>query len=322
MNSTITGMGIYVPKRVLSNSDFENMVDTNDEWITKRTGIKERHVVDDETTVEMGKLAANDLKSRYDKDLSDVDFIIFVCSTGEHKIPSLASQLQYGLGIEKAGTIDLASACAGFVYGITLAQSLISAGFNKKVLIVNSEILSRYTDYTDRTTCILFGDAASAVLVEPSLSCKTYKPVFGTEGEHGHVLYISDLTNQLNGIPIKTSNKIVQDGRKVFKWAVERMSEKVGGLLDLNGLQPADIDYFIPHSANLRIIETICANVQMNRLKLLQSVTWFGNTSSVSIPLALDLGIKNGMVKPGHKLLLMGFGGGLTYAGTVVDWMM
>lgn len=320
MNSTITGIGSYVPEKILTNSYFEKTVNTNDEWIMKRTGIKERRAVTNETTVEMAKLAANDLKNRYNKNLSDVDFIIFCSSTAEHKIPSLASQLQYMLNIKNAGTIDLTAACAGFVYGITLAQSLISIGFNKKILVVASEVLTRHTDYTDRTTCILFGDAASVVLVEPSLNSKLYKPVFGTEGENGHVVYLSDFANELNGFPIKNTNKVVQDGKKVFKWAVERMSQKFNELLEINDLQANSIDFFIPHSANLRIIEAICSNVHLDKSKALQSVTQFGNTSAVSIPLALDSGIKDGLVKPGNKLLMIGFGGGLTYAGTIVEW--
>jgi 3-oxoacyl-[acyl-carrier-protein] synthase III len=320
MNSTITGIGSYVPEKILSNSYFEKIVNTNDEWIVKRTGIHERRAVNNETTVEMAKLAANDLKNRYNKDLSDVDFIIFSSSTAEHKIPSLASQLQYMLDIKNAGTIDLTAACAGFVYGITLAQSLISIGFNKKILVVASEVLTRHTDYSDRTTCILFGDAASVVLVEPSSNSKIYKPVFGTEGENGHAVYLSEFANELNGLPIKNTNKIVQDGKKVFKWAVERMSQKINELLTINNLQVKDIDFFIPHSANLRIIEAICSNVNVDKSKTLQSVTQFGNTSAVTIPLALDLGIKNSLVKPGNKLLMIGFGGGLTYAGIIVDW--
>jgi 3-oxoacyl-[acyl-carrier-protein] synthase III len=270
----------------------------------------------------MAKYAADDLKNRYHKDLSDVDFIIFASSTGEHSIPSLSSQLQYLLGIKNAGTVDLTAACAGFIYAFNMAQSFIAAGFSKKILVVASEILTRHTDYTDRSTCILFGDAASVVLVEPSINGKTYLPIFGTEGDHGHVLYLSNFANMLNGIPIKNTNKIVQDGKKVFKWAVERMSEKFNELLKLNDLQVSDIDYFVPHSANLRIIEAICANVNFDKSRALQSVIYFGNTSSVSIPLALDAGVKDGKLLPGNKLLLIGFGGGLTYAGTIVDWMV
>ena len=288
--------------------------------LLKRTGIKERRVIDKETTVEMAKLAAIDLKSRYQKDLSDVDYIIFASSTPEHKIPSLASQLQYMLDIRNPGTIDLTAACAGFVYGLTLAQSLISIGFCKKILVVSSEILTQYTDYADRTTCILFGDAASVVLIEHSFNSKIYKPVFGTEGEQGYSAYLSEFANELNSISIKNTNKIVQDGKKVFKWAVERMSEKFNEVLKLNNLQSNDIDYFIPHSANLRIIDGICSNINFDKSKTLQSVTQFGNTSSVSIPLALDIAIKEGKVKSGNKLLIIGFGGGLTYAGTIIDW--
>jgi 3-oxoacyl-[acyl-carrier-protein] synthase-3 len=288
----------------------------------KRTGIRERRAAYDETTVEMASVAAQDLVHRYNKDLSDVDFILFSSSTPEHKIPSLASQLQYKLGIKNPGAVDLSAACAGFTYGVSMAQSMICMGMCKKVLVVTSEILTRHTDYTDRTTCILFGDAASAVLIEPALNNRNYTPIFGTEGDLGSVLYLSDFANIMNSTEVKNNNKIVQDGKKVFKWAVERMSQKFNELLDINDLNLNDIDYFVPHSANQRILEAICDNVKLDPTKTLSSMAQFGNTSSVTIPLAIDLGIKAGRVKPGQRLLLLGFGGGLTYAGTIVDWQI
>jgi len=322
MNPMITGIGTYVPEKILSNSDLEKINNTSDEWIVQRTGIKERRVASGETTVKMARLAADDLMSRYGKDLADVDFIIFASLTPEHKMPSLASQLQCQLDLRNAGTVDITAACAGFVYGITLAQSLISSGFRRKILVVASEILTRHTDYSDRTTSILFGDGASVFLMEASVSGRGYKPVYGTEGDLGSALYLSDYIKTINSVPVKNNNKIVQDGKKVFKWAVERMSEKFEELLKINNLQSSDIDYFVPHSANLRIIEAICSNINIEKSKILHSLTRFGNTCSASIPLAIDLGIKEGRVKQGDRLLLLGFGGGLTYSGVVIDWII
>ena len=320
MGSTLTAIGSYTPEKVLSNEYFESIVETSNDWIVQRTGIKERRAVSNETTLTMAKQAVLALSKRYNKDIQDVDFILFASSTAEHKIPSLSSQLQAELRISNAGAFDLAAACAGFAYGIIMAQSLISAGVCKKILIVASEVLTRYTDYTDRSTCILFGDSAAAGLLEADPDAKNYLPVFGTEGQYGSALYLSEFATELNNISIRNNNKIVQDGRKVFKWAVERMSRKFNELLELNDLSINEIDYFVPHSANLRIIESICTNVEFDKTKTLNSVEMFGNTSAVTIPLAIDLAIKDNRLAKGHKLLLLGFGGGLTYAGTIIEW--
>lgn len=322
MNSTITAIGAYSPENILNNNDLEKMVETSDEWIVQRTGIKERRISKGETTVEMAEKACLDLAERYSKNLEDVDFIIFASSTGEHRIPSLSSQLQNSLGIKSTGAIDLIAACAGFVYGVTMAQSLIASSFYKKVLVVATEVLSNFTDYEDRNTCILFGDAATAVLIEPHPEAGFYKPISGTEGENGHVLFLSEYAKVLNGVEIKQSNKIVQDGRKVFKWAIARMSEKFNELLEQNNLKTEDIDYFVPHSANLRIIESICKKIGVDSSKALQSIVDFGNTSAASIPLAINKAVKEGRLEKNSKLVILGFGGGLTYSGTVIDWVI
>lgn len=320
MNSSIKAIGKYVPKKVLTNQDLEKMVETSDEWIRKRTGIKTRHIAEKETTVQMAVAATKDMMSRFNVDVSDVDFILFSSSTGEHKIPSLASQLQDQLGIPNCGALDISAACAGFVYGINLAQSLIHTGNHKKILVMASEILTNHTDYDDRATCILFGDGASVVLIEADEEATNYKTINGTEGDKGYVLYLSDNQDKINNEPINNNNNIYQDGRAVFKWAVERMSQKFGELLDKNNLAPTDINYFIPHSANTRIIEAIGSNVGISKDQTLESIVDYGNTSAVTIPLALNSGVEKGKLSHGDKLVLLGFGGGLTYSGCVIEW--
>ena len=320
MTSIISSIGSYTPEETLSNRYFEQIVETSDEWIVKRTGIKTRRRANNETTVSMAKKAVINLRTRYNISLTDIDFIIFTSSTPEHKIPSLASQLQYELKIKNAGTFDLTAACAGFVYALIMAQSLINSYLCKKILVVASEILTRHTDYTDRSTCILFGDGASAVILESSPVNKIYKPVFGTEGQFGHVLYLNHYLTEMNGIPVNNNNKIIQDGKKVYKWAVATMCEKLDEILQKNDMTINDIDFFIPHSANLRIIESICDQTGIEKTKTLNSVINYGNTSAASIPLALDKAIGENIINKQSTLLLMGFGGGLTYAGTIIDF--
>lgn len=321
MNAAITAIGSYTPEKVLTNADLESMVDTTDEWIVKRTGIKERRIATHETTVDMACKAADAMINRFGVGVADVDFIIFCSSTPEHEMPSMASQVQTRLNILQAGSFDLSAACAGFTYGITLAQSMIASGQRTKVLVVASDVLSRHTDYTDRSTCILFGDAAATVLVEPVDGAGQFKQIFGTDGNQGHVLYLSDHAETINDAPVLNHNKIVQDGRKVFKWAVSRIADASKHLFDLNSLSPDDIDFFVPHSANLRIIEALAKRTGVPNSKILESIVSFGNTSATSVPLAIDLGLQDGKLKNGHLLAMIGFGGGLTYAGTMIHYM-
>jgi len=323
MHSKITALGSYVPKKVVRNVDLEEIVETNDEWIVKRTGIKERRfAADDEFVTEMCVSAAKCLADKNGKDLSDVDFVIVATITGEHVMPSVASQVQHKLGIKNAGTIDIGAACAGFGYGLTLARGLISIDAHKKVLVFGAEALSKHLDFEDRTTCVLFGDGAGAALVEASEISGFLGTTSGTQGDLGHVLYISTMTNHINGFEVDPNNKIVQDGKKVFKWAVSTVSREVKNLIEKSGLTIEDIDWFIPHSANARIIDAICRDLKFPRENVFESEHYFGNTSSASIPLALYEGWKNRSPKKGDTCLLLGFGGGVTYSGSIFTWEM
>ena len=320
----ITAIGSYVPNQIMTNHDLEKLVETNDEWIVQRTGIKERRIAaQTESTSDLAYQAAMNLKLRYNKEFQDVDMIIICTMSPDFKTPSTASLVQAKLGIKHAGTIDLNAACAGFTYGLHLANGLISSGLHKKILVIGAETLSKITDYTDRNTCILFGDGSGAVLVERDEVQSDFISFYlNSEGEKGSSLYCSNLSNQLFENPIIHNNKIVQNGREVYKWAVSTVPHGMKYVLAQASMTLDQIDWFIPHSANLRMIQSICDKSGVPFDKTLFSLVNYGNTSSATIPLSLDKGISDGKIKAGDMLLLYGFGGGLTQAGLLMKWSL
>ncbi len=322
-NSNFTALGMAVPEKIVPNQYFESFIDTNDEWIVSRTGIRaRRHAGPEEYTSHLCVRAARDLAERSGTDLSDVDMIIVATTSPDHPMPGMACMVQYRMEMPRAGAFDIYAACAGFTYGIVIAKGLIAAGTHRKVLVIGGETLSKITDFTDRTSCVLFGDGAGAVLLEaaaPGEKGGVGMCITGAFGEGGTDLYMSGLSPKIYDHPIVCNQKIIQNGKKVFKWAVNTVTREVPRLLELNNLQLADIDWFIPHSANMRIIEAICKELDFPMEKTLQSLSEFGNTSSASIPLALHIGLRDGRVKKGDKALFFGFGGGLTYAGAVLE---
>ena len=316
----ITAFGTYVPEKILDNKYFEEIVDTNDEWIVSRTGIHTRHVAaKNEFTSNLAIKAVKNLQERSGKSIEDVDFIIVATTTPDQPMPNVASRIQFKMGIQNAGCNDVYGACAGFVYGLQLGNGLIESGFYKKVLVVGAESLSRATDYTDRTTCLLFGDAAGAVLLEPGEN-DFIAFNSGTSGEYGQDLYLSHEKDSINGVAINPNGNIIQNGRQVFKWAVTNIPIKVRELAKKAGMEVNDIDFIIPHSANLRILEAISKELNYPMDRIPESVTTHGNTSSASIPLALDKALADGRIKKGQTLLMVGFGGGLTFAGAILKW--
>jgi len=320
MNPRISTISAYAPNKVVTNQDLEKQIDTTDEWIKTRTGISERHYAAEiEFTSDLCVAAAQQLINEQKVTLDDTDFIIVATITPDQIFPSVASQVANRLGLSSVGAMDISAACAGWVYGLIMAQSLVASGMYKKILVFGGETLTKITDFTDRTTCILFGDAAGVAIVENGTEGKMYRGLTGTSGEGGKDLYMTHLSDVVNGVKVLDNHKIVQNGKAVFKWAVQTVSDKIGDILLQNSLTISDIDWFIPHSANLRIIESINQSIGMPMSKTLESIQLFGNTSSASIPLALFEGIKSGKVKKGQKLLLFGFGGGLTYAGTIIE---
>jgi len=319
MNAAITSIGIYHPERVILNSFFEQTLDTSDQWIRERTGIERRfYTAADEFTSDMCVNAARDLAANYKKDLSDVDFIIVATSTADQPMPSVASQVQWRLDIPAAGTMDLSAACAGFVYGIIVAKGLIATGAYKKILVFGADTLSKVTDFTDRTTCILFGDGAGAILVEASEENHLFGSITGTNGSYGKDLYISYRNAPLSNVEIRPDNMLHQNGRTVYKWAVETLTAGIHRLAELNKIALSDLDYIIPHSANYRLLEAVFNQIKLPMDKCLDSVRQFGNSSAASIPLAWGNAVRENRLKEGDKLMLVGFGGGFTYAGIYI----
>ncbi|MEK3682816.1 ketoacyl-ACP synthase III [Paenibacillus sp. FSL R10-2736] len=318
----ITAIGSYVPSRRLTNLDLEQMVDTNDEWIVQRTGIRERRISRaDEYTSDLCAAAVKDLMERYGKSIQDVDMVLVATSTPDFSFPSVAAIVQNRLGIPlTSGAIDMSAACAGFVYALHTAHALVSSGLHHKVLVIGADALSKITDYTDRSTSILFGDGAGAVLVE-SGGDKDHFLGFnlGSDGSGAQHVYRTGLADKVNGVELTATGMLVQNGREVFKWAVRTVPQGVQQVLQNAGADLAEVDWFIPHSANLRMIEPICERLKYPFEQALYSLEYFGNTSAASIPLALDLGIREGKVQNGQRILLYGFGAGLTHAGQLVS---
>ncbi|RBW69546.1 ketoacyl-ACP synthase III [Bacillus taeanensis] len=318
----ITAIGSYIPERILTNQELERMVETNDEWIVQRTGIRERRIAkEEETTSDLSAGAVKNLMNRYNKSVKDVDFIIVCTSTPDYSFASVASQIQARFNIAAAGAIDLNAACAGFTYGLHLANSLVSMGFHKKVLVIGAETMSKVIDFTDRNTCILFGDGAGAVLVEyDAASPRFLSHHVGSKGEGAHNLYRTHLASKMGEKELENSGFIVQNGREVYKWAVSTVPKGMETVLEKAGTTIRDVDWFVPHSANLRMLESICARTTMPLERTLYSLEYCGNTSAASIPLALDQGVQAGKVKKDDLILAYGFGGGLTHAGLLFKW--
>lgn len=311
-----------IPEKRITNAYFENLIDTTDEWIVSRTGIKTRYYAGPtEFTSDLCVRAAQDLAVQFPAvSLEDVDMILVATTSPDQPMPSMACRVQHRLNLSKAGALDIYAACAGFSYGVVMAKGLIAGGIHKKVLVIGAETLSKVTDFTDRTSCMLFGDGAGAVLIEADETGNVGAGITGASGEGGSDLYISGFAETIDDQPVIMNRCIVQNGRKVFKWAVNKVSEQMPILAAANGLSLSDIDWFVPHSANLRIIEAVCKETGFPIEKTLESIVDYGNTSSASIPIALYNGIKSGRIKRGDKIMLLGFGGGLAYAGVVFSW--
>jgi 3-oxoacyl-[acyl-carrier-protein] synthase-3 len=253
-------------------------------------------------------------------DLAGVDFVILSTTTPDYAFPSVASQVQDRLGIVGAGAIDINATCAGFAYGLHLAHGLVSGGVQRKVLVLSGETLTKVTDYTDRATCILFGDGAGAALVEPSAKPTVLATIVGSDGSGGGLLYRTGLSTRIAAPGDTKPNVIRQNGREVYKWAVETVSGGVCELLRRANRAPDTIDWFVPHSANLRITDAVCERVGIPVERTLSSIEYFGNTSAATIPLALMLAQRDGKLRDGDTILMYGFGGGLVHAGILLEW--
>jgi 3-oxoacyl-[acyl-carrier-protein] synthase-3 len=325
IRARITGTGSYVPEKVLTNLDIEKFLDTNDEWIKARTGISERHIAsDDEQTSDLATRAAERAMEMAGVTAEELDLIVVGTITGDYPWPATACVVQANLGAKNAGAYDVSAACSGFLYALSCAIDRVEAGRAKKVLVIGAEILSRIVNWEDRNTCILFGDAAGAVVVEasegPNGVLSTHLHADGTQLE---LLYQPGFgTKFLPSVEaLESKNYFLEmQGNEVFKVAVRSMSEVASIALQENNMTVEDVDLFIPHQANIRILKATAKKIGLKDEQVYINVNRFGNTSGATIPLALDEANRAGRIKEGDVLLLDAFGGGFTWAATLLRW--
>lgn len=324
----ILSIASYAPETIISNDDFTSFIETNDEWITTRTGIKTRHLAMGMPTWKIGSNAAEKAIEKAGISKDEIDLIICTTITPDTLIPSTACYIQRELGMSGCMAFDINSACSGFVYGIDMAQKYIASGSVRNVLVVSSEELSKITDYTDRASCILFGDGAAAAVVAPSDTA--YSSFLGADGRGADFLRATcitpvphpffELKNINHEVDENDNGKLFQDGKEVYKFAVSIMPFAVEKALEKAGLSVDDIDAFIPHQANIRIIQTAASKLGVPMDKFCLNIEKYGNTSSASIPLALCDAIEEGKVKRGDKIVMVGFGAGLTYGAVCIEY--
>ncbi|WP_123054876.1 beta-ketoacyl-ACP synthase III [Clostridium sp. JN-1] len=321
-NVKVIGTGSYVPPRIVSNDDLSCVIDTNDEWIKSRTGIKERRISEGENTSNMASKAAMDALKGTNIKPEDIDLIIVATATPDNFIPSTSCLVQDKIGAVNATCFDISAACSGFVYGLNIAYQFIRTGYSKIVLVIGAETLSKIVNWSDRTTCILFGDGAAAALVTVSDKNKILSSYSGSVGSKGRFL-------MSKGVPVENlyvkaessdNHKTTMDGREIFKFGVKSIIKGVKKLLKDAGCSADDIKYIVPHQANCRIIDFAAKELNIDRDKFYLNLDRYGNTSAASIGIALDEIVKKRLIKSGDKILLIGFGGGLTYGGMIIEW--
>lgn len=321
----IIGTGKYVPERILTNSDLEQMVETNDEWIVSRTGIRERHIAaPHEATSDLAYEAALKALESAGMKAEDLELIIVATITPDSAFPSTACILQDKLGAKGAAAFDLSAACSGFVYSLATATGFLQTGMYNNALIIGADTLSRITDYTDRNTCVLFGDGAGAVILGEVPEGRGFQSFdLGAEGSGGSLLKMEAGGSRLPASQQTIEEKkhfIYMNGREVFKFAVRVMGTATERVLTKAGLGKEDIDLFVPHQANIRIIQSAMQRLDLQEDKCVINVDRYANTSAASIPLALVEAAEEGRMKEGDTVLMVGFGGGLTWGASVLIW--
>ncbi|HSL89578.1 MAG TPA: beta-ketoacyl-ACP synthase III [Ignavibacteriaceae bacterium] len=326
-NAMITGVGMYVPDKVLDNAYFEKIVETNSEWIISRTGIKERRLLENGATSDLAYKAAEDLFLNHNVNRNEIDVIIIATVTPDMLFPATACLVQDKLGCKNAWGFDLSAACSGFLFALQTGAALVESGTYKKVLVVGADKMSAITDYTDRNTCILFGDAGSAVLLEPTedKSLGILDSILRIDGSGKDALYMSG-GGSLNPPTHETvDNKmhyIYQDGKAVFKVAVKGMADVSYEIMQKNNLKSDDVAYLVPHQANLRIIDATAERMGIPKDKVMINIGKYGNTTAATIPLCLTEYYREGKVKKGDKLILAAFGAGYTWGSTYLVWSL
>ncbi|MDP2365491.1 MAG: beta-ketoacyl-ACP synthase III [Ignavibacteria bacterium] len=325
LNAMITGVGMYVPDKIFDNKYFEAIVDTNDEWIRTRTGIRERRILEHGATSDLAARAALDLFEKHNVSPEDIDVIIVATVTPDMFFPATACLVQNKIGAKNAWGFDLSAACSGFLFAFQTGASLVETGKYKKVLVIGADKMSAITDYTDRNICILFGDAGSAVLLEATedKSLGLQKSILRVDGTGKDALYMLG-GGSLNPASYDTIDKkwhyIYQDGKAVFKVAVKGMADVSAELMEMSNLKSEDIAYLVPHQANLRIIDATAQRMGLSKDKVMINIDKYGNTTAATIPLCITEYYRDGKVKKGDNLILSAFGAGYTWGASHVVW--
>ena len=314
-NSRIAGTGSYLPEKILTNADLEHMVDTTDEWIFSRTGIRERHIVaDNEFTSDLALQAAYKAIESAGIKAEDIDLIIVATTTPDKIFPSTACILQRKLGIAGCPAFDVQAVCSGFVYALATADNFITAGAAKCALVIGAESFSRITDWTDRGNCILWGDGAGAVILQASQEPGIISTHLHADGSYENMLHVPRKND------MSSCDTVVMEGNGVFKVAVNTLDAIVDETLAANGMQKSDIDWLVPHQANIRILQATAKKLSMSMDRVVVTVDKHGNTSAASIPLALDVALRDGRIKRGEIILMEAFGGGFTWGSALIKY--
>lgn len=321
----IVGMGTYVPGRVLTNEELQQMVDTSDEWIRTRTGIRERRVAGaGEATSDLALVACQRALEDAGIDPGEIDLVIAATNTPDMLFPATACLLQDRLGAARAGAFDLLAGCTGFIYGVSVGAQFIAAGTARTVLVAGAEVLTRIVNWQDRNTCVLFGDGAGAVVLREVPGDRgILSTALGADGSGARHLYLPAGGSRLPASAATVAqglHYVHMNGREVFKFAVRAMEEGAGEVLRRAGLSGSDVDFLIPHQANIRIIEHAAKKMNLPLDRVAVNVDRYGNTSTASIPLALEESVKEGKIKDGDHVVMVGFGAGLTWAGLLIRW--
>lgn len=321
MYARITGTGSYLPERILTNADLEKIVETSDEWIRDRTGIAQRHIAaEGQTTCDLAEQAARRALDAAGIEPADIDLLLVGTTTPDLVFPSTACLLQYRLGMAECGAFDINAACSGFIYAMSVADQYIRAGNARNVLVVGAETLSRMVDWTDRSTCVLFGDGAGAAVLSADENPGILSTHIHANGGYGDLLKV-DVGVSRGFLPeARGGLNISMKGNEVFKVAVNTLGRIVDETLAANNLNKEDLDWLIPHQANLRIIKATARKLQMSMDQVIVTVDRHGNTSAASVPMALDEAVRSGRIMRGEKLLLEAFGGGFTWGAALIAY--
>lgn len=319
--SRIIGTGGYLPEKILTNKDLERMVDTSDDWITDRTGIKKRHIATErETTCDLGEQAARIAMAAAGVGSEDIDLVIVATTTPNQVFPSTACLLQQRLDIHGCAAFDIQAVCTGFIYALSVADKFLRCGSAKTALVVGAETLSRIVDWTDRGTCVLFGDGAGAVVLQASDQPGILSTHLHADGQYKDLLTVPSGISEGYGSLQEGKAFVKMQGNEVFKMAVNTLGRIVDETLSANQMQKSDVDWLVPHQANIRIIAATAKKLKMPMERVVVTVHEHGNTSAASVPLALDVAIRDGRIQRGDTLLLEAFGGGFTWGSALVQY--